>query len=371
MTTRLTGLRIEQFRNAAPCDLEFSDGINVVLGPNGSGKTTLLDLISGILTSPIGEDYADAKLTADLTVTGDDFQMAIAPAAKMPGATADDGEILGKPMPPEVRLQRRGEPSATAVATSQIDVPRLWALLRARGVREPRGLMSHRFDEALGFFDVVLARSPRPPGPYYAAAKLAAGWFALPSCLDSRIRKLDVEEAPPTLEWRPLAVGAFTSLAGFSDAGLKAHLIRSAGGFAEYGDLTAVFRRGDDVAHDFSGLSYGQKRLFAFLIYSTLNPHIIVADELVNGLHHNWIQACLAVLVGKQAFLTSQNPLLIDYLEFDSVEQVKRTFILCDVDAQQRFVWRNMDDDEAASFFAAYKVGIQHVGEILRTKGFW
>ncbi len=83
------------------------------------------------------------------------------------------------------------------------------------------------------------------------------------------------------------------------------------------------------------------------------------------------MRACIG---DRQAFLTSQNPLLLDYLVFDSVQQVKETFILCrseTIDGRDKMSWRNLTDDEADMFYSAYKVGIEHVGEILRTRGLW
>ncbi|WP_438013724.1 AAA family ATPase [Sorangium sp. So ce315] len=121
-------------------------------------------------------------------------------------------------------------------------------------------------------------------------------------------------------------------------------------------------------------LSYGQKRLLAFLYYLDANPSFVIADELVNGLHHAWIEECMNAIGDRQAFLTSQNPLLLDYLSFESAEQVKESFILCrnQVDGdRERMIWRNMTDDEADMFYRAYQVGIEHVGEILRTRGLW
>ena len=145
----------------------------------------------------------------------------------------------------------------------------------------------------------------------------------------------------------------------------------------EKGDIRSAFgnpsfwittHRDATFTHD--QLSYGEKRLLTFMYHASANPEILVADELVNGLHHGWIQACLDAIQG-QAFLTSQNPLLLDYLPFSSAEEVQRRFILCDRDEHGAWIWRNMDEDAAGAFFRAYKVGIQHVSEILETKGLW
>ncbi len=142
----------------------------------------------------------------------------------------------------------------------------------------------------------------------------------------------------------------------------------------EYGNLKFWFTRKDGSIFQDQHLSYGQKRLLTFLYYLEANPSIIIADELVNGLHHAWIKECMEAIGERQAFLTSQNPLLLDYLFFDSVQQVKESFILCRTEPignSEKMIWRNLTDDEAAMFYSAYKVGIEHVGEILRTRGLW
>jgi energy-coupling factor transporter ATP-binding protein EcfA2 len=143
---------------------------------------------------------------------------------------------------------------------------------------------------------------------------------------------------------------------------------------SEFGNLKFWFTQADGSVFQDQHLSYGQKRLLAFLYYIDCNPSFVVADELVNGLHHAWIEECVTAIGDRQAFLTSQNPLLLDYLSFDSIEQVKETFILCrprNDGSRKRMIWRNMTDDEADMFYRAYKVGIEHVGEILRTRGLW
>lgn len=126
--------------------------------------------------------------------------------------------------------------------------------------------------------------------------------------------------------------------------------------------------KGVTYVHD--QLSYGEKRLLAFLWHAAANPEILVSDELVNGLHYDWIQTCLDAIQG-QAFLTSQNPLLLDHLPFEAAEEVQRRFVLCDRNDDGDWTWRNMSQESADAFYRAYEVGIQHVSEILRTKGMW
>jgi hypothetical protein len=57
---KITRLKIEKFRNVAPgTELVFAGGINVLLGKNGTGKTTLLRLLEAITRlnfSPFAEE---------------------------------------------------------------------------------------------------------------------------------------------------------------------------------------------------------------------------------------------------------------------------------------------------------------------------
>lgn len=140
------------------------------------------------------------------------------------------------------------------------------------------------------------------------------------------------------------------------------------------GDTRFIFERHDGSSFTHDHLSYGQKRALAFLYYLASNPDFIVVDELVNGLHHAWIEACRDEIGERQALMTSQNPLLLDYLPIESPDDVRRCFILCSSERkgdQEQLVWRNPTEEEADSFFSAYSAGIQHVGEILMDKGLW
>jgi ABC-type lipoprotein export system ATPase subunit len=141
-----------------------------------------------------------------------------------------------------------------------------------------------------------------------------------------------------------------------------------------FGNMRFDLARRDRSVINHHLLSYGQKRLLAFYYYLACSPSLVVADELVNGMHHEWIEACMDDLEGRQAFLTSQNPLLLDYLHFESVEEVLSSFVLCRTEPQgerDQLHWENLTREDAEGFFAAYQVGIQHVSEILRTRGLW
>jgi hypothetical protein len=140
-----------------------------------------------------------------------------------------------------------------------------------------------------------------------------------------------------------------------------------------YGSPKYFFTKKDGARIPLDRLSFGQKRLFGFCYYLALSS-VVVADELANGLHHSMIQDCLCALGDRQAFLATQNPLLLDHLGFESSEEVRSMFVLCRSSADsghERWMWTRMSEGDAGEFFGDYKVGIQHTNDILRTRDLW
>ena len=167
------------------------------------------------------------------------------------------------------------------------------------------------------------------------------------------------------------------TLFGVKTARLEMRLESKTGGAMEvlkFSDFRFMFEEhnGSVIRHE--DLSYGQKRLLAFYYYLAASPMTVIADELVDGLHHLWIDAAIEAIGDRQAFLASQNPLLLDHLEFDSAEQVASTFITCRAERigdDKRMSWSNLSTYDAERFFRAYQVDVKHVSEILLSKGLW
>ena len=122
-------------------------------------------------------------------------------------------------------------------------------------------------------------------------------------------------------------------LFGFKDARLEMRLRRGTRETLNFSDFRFMFEDHDGSVTRHDNLSYGQKRLLAFYYYLAASPLTVIADELVDGLHHLWIDAAITAIGDRQAFLASQNPLLLDHLEFDSAEQVASTFVTCRIGA--------------------------------------
>ncbi len=143
----------------------------------------------------------------------------------------------------------------------------------------------------------------------------------------------------------------------------------------DLGPPTFLLRRSDGTATSIRNLSFGQRRLFTFAWYLDSNSGPVVADELVNGMHYEWIEDCVRAMEGRQIFVTAQNPLLLDHVPFASASDVTSSFVLCraepSADGRREVVWSHPSDAQATEFFRAYENGLLRVHEILRTEGLW
>jgi hypothetical protein len=425
----LTRLKLHRFRHIQPgTELMFTERFNVLLGKNGTGKTTLLQLVSMVLRSDFSElREEEFDLEYDLSSPGGACWVRFENKRRSsPPEVAVRGGARARQYHPRVTvdLHAKREPSGDdhryeievdgaalrwreAVdpwrAGSPVDAfegSLFVALARGIPFSDPAwfpgwktlldlaeaGAWAHRFDESLDVFDSITDayRTPEPGRTPPAALRIK---FEGKS--PEREAIFSPHQYRPAIP-EPGQSSAKVDLSGDSSlaklpqlTGIKTMSMSLAveGSTPEpdglwwiFGHADFVFSAGKGSTFNHNRLSYGQKRLLAFLYYLDANPTYVVADELVNGMHHDWIRACLDEIGARQAFLTSQNPLLLDYLPLESVEQVQRSFLQCRaevVDDETRISWSNLAADDAAELFADYKVGIQPVGEILRARGLW
>lgn len=433
----LERLKINRYRNVAPgTELVFGDHFNVLLGKNGTGKTTLLRLIAMIVSGSFGPlKDQPLDIAYDLRFPGLDVkvEMRNAPAERRSGqdilrappdlswayeiqlvldesqrwvvAASALGATLHGPTGAETPVPTLS-PFVTDVVvqavltvldslvvkvaepTKHVAVPTsLWAALRARTAG-----MFHagRFDEALAVFDSITGGEhtqragdlPRVSLSLEADGATGSSFFVPEEIIrhtaEPKQRGAGGVPLPLRSEDLPL-LQKFVAAAGVVGAEMTWKLSsrrtdeagRSKLELAGF-DIMVQVDESTTISHDH--LSNGQKRLLSFLYYAAANPDIVIADELANGMHHDWVQTCVDEISDRQSFLASQDPLLFDFLTFDSEEVVKQSFILCGLerrDGRGTFTWKNLDDAAASSFYRAYEAGIQHVSEILRTKGLW
>lgn len=418
---RLTRLKIDRFRNVKPgTDLRFGPTFNVLLGRNATGKSTLLDLIAAVTNDDLSA-YALEYEGFDLTWRLEDGETEIELHASRTPVTA-------VPLPPGFREDKEYADSWTMeIRAARALIGRLKVLgARAAWTATTDGTFAFDVEARLGTAGAVrraltavlqeyVQRSTEAPTPIREAIKALTGVGAI-GRFDEAVGMLDRITTSTFLLWRengrsggsfnpwlptefilamdgvtppesivlPLnelgSLSRISELLGFASADLHPRMMqRSQEGkrtTTTYQGFDCLFRRpdGSQISHHL--LSFGQKRLFAFLWYLAVRAHLpVVVDELLNGLHHEWIEICFERLQDRQSFLATQHPWLLDHIPIESAEAVRTTFVRCSIEAdpsgREQMVWRNFDEEEADRFFVAYQTGIQHVSEILRTEGLW
>ncbi|NNB97197.1 ATP-binding protein [Corallococcus exiguus] len=430
---KLTRLHVHHYRGLAPDTvLTFGPALNVVVGATGSGRTTLLELVSavlcsdfsGLLREPFALEYAlrfDA-LTVDVAVRNE-------PPAALPANAGEGGPDAGPgaalALPPaalahgllpsivatvrwdaaeDARLVMRA--SATGFACevagaagfskrmhwSVLDRS-VWTLLfmaaqyLERGVkdrlkdllRETFLLAPPRFDEALGMFERIGAI--RYAMEQRGEELFPLGLMALPTWMPGWLRdQVEREPVPPSLLFRHDAqpqgfLARFVTLAGFASGTLTVDVTEttplSQGGRLGFSGFRFAFVRPDGTPVAQEQLGHGQKRLLSFLYYLDVHEAFVIADELADGLHPDLVRACVRDLGARQTFATSQNPLLLEHLEFTHAEQLRTSLIRCEVGGGAgRWRWTQPTPEEAARWFDAYRAGSVPLGAVLRAQGF-
>lgn len=413
---KLRRLKIHKCRAVQPgTELIFNDGYNILLGKNGAGKTTLLRLIGAAIGSSFQDEFHGEELhleydyrmqDVDVGCTFRQWGDASAPATR--AWTFD--VVLRHPAHPTVTARMNGNrltiesgdstwstdfSSSIGVAPSldlvvvlgsiaiSYQFPR--ELLDITGDRAERRL-TYRLDEGLDWLqeflrDFAVLFTPKSAEEQWCTpiVRYTGGAAAMRAALAGH--RGNFADLPEVLT---LHTGDLPFLRRICDQ-LGLEEITWTLSFLEhrrqgwevkrYGQSQFYVTMPGGTRFPLDKLSYGQRRLFGFHLHSAMHPHVVVADELTNGMHHSMVGDCLDTIGDRQAFLATQNPLLLDHIGFADADEVHRTFLLCSLqqqnDGESLMHWRNMTNEESQEFFADYQVGIQHVNDILRTRGLW
>jgi energy-coupling factor transporter ATP-binding protein EcfA2 len=395
---KLTRLKLHKFPRVAPgTELSFNGGHNILLGINGSGKTTLLKLIARVVSG----DFSDLNTASfDLEYDLVDGQNAYQIHVRHPHAD-DSGE--DEPSETTLTCTREGLGPITFVHRLNTITEQQTAKIVSEALVSPLSLVPLGGQAALIFFERY---GLQPHFPYIQVERMDEGTHWLTSVTDAA--ELDVIEphthrsgAPSRfknlilqlLHGRPDRdvhvveshdlpfLAQYAQILGFSAVSLQFELRRRERVEPHhnrwryvFGDFRVRLTKPDGTRLTHHELSFGQQRLLGFFYYCAMHRDVIIADELCNGMHHAMIDRCLDEIGERQAFLATQNPLLLDSIGFADEEEVRRTFILCATTVEQdreQMTWRNMTSAEAAQFYRDYTVGISHVNEILRSWGLW
>lgn len=430
MAVRLERLKIHRFRDVAPgTELRFSHGWNVLLGRNATGKTTLLHLISMALRGNFqelrGEDF-----DLEYELTNEEAYLKVRLANERQETTPTTQGVRGKHGADLSVESLKGATwehqfdsrvaSLSAEVASGADIEKFHATVPSSPVRRPtasgaqemvgdevlevaawlddawptsdaarrcRAPEAYRFDEAVELYRCICGRDSDAAGLPARVSRVISWedhtYAATPLRLSQSRWVADQVKAVATAWSQTFEVCANLSATARrldGDAFTATYAVTSNkaisnGRLMEVGAPTILLHRHDGDSMSIDRLSFGQKRLFAFAWYLDANPDAVVADELVNGMHYEWIEDCVHAMEGRQVFVTAQNPLLLDHVPVTSPDDVTRSFVLCsaarDAEGRRAVRWANPSPEQAAEFFRAYENGLLRVHEILRTEGLW
>jgi energy-coupling factor transporter ATP-binding protein EcfA2 len=412
---RLTDLTIRSFQSADPTTLRFAPDANLLLGINGAGKSTLLTLLSALAQVDLSwvtehpgaidlewglelERSGEPTILARLTLRVDaqaaaglrrrgEFGCALSGThsgdislkATLSGDVYVNGEQLDSPDEVDILVPQFAFFSIVKIAGSLgHDMSAVSPFIEA--VTLPHS--SHPIDEGLAAFDAITRTSdaPTPARRSFIIARPGGAAVAYETPADVVGEFMAEQPTAQNDPWRRprpgLTRARIASVLGATD--FMCHPRpgrRSADGaqMFEGFDLRVTWPDGsEDRAQD---LSFGQKRIIAFFWTHGYRIDVpIFADELTNGLHASWVDACVDALAGQQSFHAVQNPLLVDRLGPGSADELERRFVLCSVtvrDGRRRWIWRNPTEDEASALRHAYDGGLQHLSELLSAQGLW
>ncbi len=174
------------------------------------------------------------------------------------------------------------------------------------------------------------------------------------------------EGAPPA-PFRPLLESLAAEFITFSPKVVQSNRdVLDCQGF----EIRLKFTSGAEYAD--TGLTFGQRRFLMMAMLLLFRPsYPALIDEIDNGLHPRLVEAALQMLDGRQSFLTSHNKIVIDYVNYDSAEDLRRKIHICRRDADGNQTVDTLSEAVAQEVYEKVAVGIMHPSDVLLMEGLW
>jgi ABC-type lipoprotein export system ATPase subunit len=410
---RLTRLKIIRHRWCAPTELILGAKRQLVLGKNGTGKTRLLELIARVCRA-VPDELSEEPLEVEADFEGADGSAELRIRSEGYDLTGVDSRFAGEP---ERKYTISGSFTAkngsqwSSVPTFEINQETRALVNGGRRIHlNPKGSVwaalvhlyvdfqsddwsSHpvavlaewgglrRFDEALGVYlrmseaKIWLFQYDRDKAAYYYQSNDGERWIESGTSADGaeqrRAKTIQVMAVPAVFKAAALLGYAADVEVEFS---YREPISGQGASGARFDRPEMYFFKADVRVRD-SALSFGEKRTISFMVYLNANPQIIIADELMNGLHHSLGVALLNEIGDRQAFLATHEPVLMDEVDFESADELRRSLLLCRRNPDPKgppFVWSQIDETKAARIFHQYDVAsIKHGHELLQDWGIW
>jgi len=142
---------------------------------------------------------------------------------------------------------------------------------------------------------------------------------------------------------------------------------------AEGVDVAIKFNSGLELAG--SQLTFGQRRFIACLLVNAVPDRLVkypaIIDEIDNGLHPELLEALMVYFHGRQSIFSTHNTLALDYVSFNSQEDIRLKIHQCVREADGRQIVNAYDEQTAQEVYEKVEVGLLSPSQVLLSGGLW